>query len=57
MLEPNTCVPLQSERRTHALLKLRFTSVRMRDVLHLVLGRLLVALLGYDDVGLVVVGA
>ena len=49
-LETNTRVPLRAEGCIHAVLELRLARVRERQVLDEVLGRLLVALLGDDDV-------
>ena len=56
-LEPGARVPLDAERRLEAARVLRGARVRVRQVPHRVLGRLLVAPLGDDDVRLAVVRA
>ena len=56
-LEPGARVPLDAERRLEAARVLRRARVRVRQVPHRVLGRLLVAPLGDDDVRLAVVRA
>jgi hypothetical protein len=56
-LEAYAGVPLRAERRAQAALELLLACVRIRQVLDEVLGRLLVPLLGDDDVRLAVVRA
>ena len=56
-LEAEAGIPFCTERDLHAALELRLARVRVRQVLDEVLGRLLVALLGDDDMRLLVVRA
>ena len=56
-LESKARVPLRAQGDLHAALELRLARVRVREVLDEVLCRLLVALLGDDDVRLLVVRA